>query len=136
MTSYITVYPNPTVAFTVSDTTSCPPLAVQFTDNSNPNIAGNATYHWSFGDGTPFSALQNPAHSYPNSGNYTVALTVTNSAGCATTLTKQNYIEVYTPPVADFTANPSSFCTVPATINFTPTVTGTGPYTYAWDFGD
>jgi gliding motility-associated-like protein len=136
MTSYITVYPNPTVAFTVSDTTSCPPLAVQFTDNSNPNIAGNATYHWSFGDGTPFSALQNPAHSYPNSGNYTVALTVTNSTGCATTLTKQNYIEVYTPPVADFTANPSSFCTVPATINFTPTVTGTGPYTYAWDFGD
>ena len=34
MTSYITVYPNPTVAFTANDTASCPPLAVQFTDGS------------------------------------------------------------------------------------------------------
>src|SRR5690606_7061069 len=60
----------------------------------------------------------------------------TNSAGCISTLQKTGFIEVYTPPVTDFTATPASYCGTPASINFSTFTTGNGPYTYIWDFGD
>ncbi|MEV7026343.1 collagenase [Kitasatospora sp. NPDC093558] len=39
-----------------------------------------ASWHWTFGDGTS-SDERNPVHSYASPGTYTVALTVTDSAG-------------------------------------------------------
>ncbi|MER7842449.1 collagenase [Kitasatospora sp. NPDC096077] len=39
-----------------------------------------ASWHWTFGDGSS-SDQQNPVHTYANPGTYTVALTVTDSAG-------------------------------------------------------
>jgi gliding motility-associated-like protein len=135
VTAYITVYSAPTVNFTVNDTAGCPPHAVTFTDQSNPVVPGPATYHWSFGDGNT-STLLNPGHNYPASGYYNVTLSVTNSGGCVSSLTKPNYIHVYTPPDANFSAAQTSFCNIPATATFTPAVVGSGPYTYSWAFGD
>jgi DNA-binding beta-propeller fold protein YncE len=44
-----------------------------------------ASYSWSFGDGTSAqSAGATPTHVYSSPGNYTVTLTVTDSAGCST----------------------------------------------------
>jgi PKD repeat protein len=37
---------------------------------------------WDFGDGSAFSHLQNPTHTYNNPGNYIVKLIVTNECGC------------------------------------------------------
>jgi len=54
-----------------------PGQVIQFTgsaENGNPPY----DYHWVFGDGN-FSNQQNPTHSYPNEGNYTVVLSVTDS---------------------------------------------------------
>lgn len=136
MTGYITVYGAPIVDFTVNDTAGCPPHTVSFTDNSNPQVPGAATYSWSFGDGNFSSAQNPPAYTYSATGYYNITLIVTNSGGCVSSLTRPNYIHVYTPPDADFTAAATAFCFAPATADFTATTTGPPPYNYNWNFGD
>jgi gliding motility-associated-like protein len=135
VTNYITVVPNPTITFAALDSDGCPPFPVQFNNTTNFNAPGAGTYSWSFGDGN-ISSATNPAHTYASPGLYNVTLIATNSAGCAATLVKPAYINVFTPPVATFTATPTSYCGTPATIGFTASSTGTGPHTYSWDFGD
>lgn len=132
--NYITVHPNPVVAFSANRTTGCFPLPVQFTDGSNSN-GSPATYNWDFGDGTT-STNQNPQHIYAAAGLYNVTLIVTNSFGCSKTLTKQNYISISTGVDASFTYTAPAGCVAPQVVNFTNTSTGTGTLTYAWNFGD
>jgi gliding motility-associated-like protein len=59
-----------------------PNHAVQFFDNT-PLIGNDsvAQWLWSFGDGNS-SRLQNPLHTYVQTGNYQVILRVTTRAGC------------------------------------------------------
>ncbi|WP_077414081.1 T9SS type A sorting domain-containing protein [Chryseobacterium sp. JV274] len=61
---------------------------VQFT-NTTQNAAA---YSWDFGDGTT-STLENPVHTYPAGGTYTVKLT---TAACGATTTKTKLIVVST----------------------------------------
>ena len=65
------------------------PVQVQFTDNSTgyPD-----DWYWSFGDGNT-SIEQNPAHTYNNTGLYTVKLRICNGTICDTII-KTDYIEV------------------------------------------
>ena len=74
-TGTVTVYQNPTAAFT---STNVPTNTVNFTDQS----VGAVGWSWSFGD-TTYSTLQNPTHTYATAGAYTVYLYVVNSDGCA-----------------------------------------------------
>lgn len=132
----VTIFGTPIVDFSGSPLSGCPPLTVNFTDNSNPVVPGPATYNWSFGDGTS-SSNQNPVHSFNYPGLYTIILNVTNSKGCDSSKSKIAYINVFQPPVADFAFN--TVCKAPGTANFTTSITaGTGasPFTYSWDFGD
>jgi len=132
----ITVYPLPTVSFTANDTLICPGDAVSFINTSTPGTSGPATYNWNFGDGTS-SPSQNPIHPYQTSNSYTITLTVTNSQGCSNTLTKNAYIDVATPPVANFTAPNTFFCGAPSAVAFTNASTGTATLTnFTWSFGD
>jgi len=132
-TKTLIIHPSPNVAFTGTPLAGCPPLTVNFTDNSNPLVPGPATYNWNFGDGSSLST-QNPSHIFGQSGTYNITLTVTSSAGCDSSLVKQAYVLVYTPPVGDFSFTP--ICVAPGNTTFTSSVTGTGPYTYSWDYGD
>jgi PKD repeat protein len=43
--------------------------------------SNGTTYDWDFGDGSAGSTDQNPVHTFPLPGDYTVTLTVTNSCG-------------------------------------------------------
>jgi tripartite motif-containing protein 71 len=70
----------PTASFTASPTYGNSPLTVTFTDKSTNSPD---SWEWSFGDGTS-SIEQNPVHTYSNSGQYTVKLTVKNAAGSNT----------------------------------------------------
>ncbi len=60
----ITVYPNPVVDFTASDTTGCFPLPVQFSDLSISQTGSITNYSWDFGDGDTSSSAQPFAYLY------------------------------------------------------------------------
>jgi PKD repeat protein len=86
LNQYIHVVPPPTALFNVAPSTliSIPNYTFRFEDEStnNPTI-----WAWDFGDGTT-SALQNPSHTYPDTGKYVVTLRVSNQQGCFTTTFK------------------------------------------------
>jgi gliding motility-associated-like protein len=134
-TTTITVYPLPTVSFTATPANACPGTPIVFTSTSTGGVPGPLTYVWAFGDGDTSSAIS-PTHIYTASGYYNITLTATNSKGCVSSLTKSAYIHIYDLPQPDFKAAATVFCKVPAHAVFTDLTTGTGPYTYTWDFGD
>ena len=112
------------------------PLTVTFTDLSTNTPT---SWNWSFGDDSLENATeQNPIHTYIQSGNYTISLNATNSAGSNITI-RTNYINVNTAPegaVANFSGTPTSGIS-PLTVQFNDTSTGfVSPITYFWDFGD
>ena len=74
-----TVCPPPTADFTMlANQPDCAPLQVGFHDRSEGGDIDS--WRWNFGDGT-ISNLRNPTHSFTESGNYTVSLTVSGDCG-------------------------------------------------------
>ena len=129
-TASIPIYVTDVIAgFKAASTQACAGLAMQFTDTSN---FANA-WSWNFGDVTPASTLQNPAHIYTTSGTYTVTLTVSYGP-CTNTVTMSNYIHVTQPINFTFSGNPTTACSAPLNVNFTNTAVGATAY--AWNFGD
>ena len=128
---YITVYSNPIVDFSVSDTIGCFPKAVQFFDKSLAGSGNITQWTWDFGDGN-ISSQQNPIHTYTKAGFNTVTLKVVNSLGCQKIITKQNIIQLQN-TVADFSFSSNTGCE-PTTINFNNL--STNAISYQWNFGD
>ena len=119
----------PVASFSSNVSKGYAPLAVQFTDLSQ-NTTG---WNWDFGDGAN-STQQNPMHTYPKAGNYTVALTVNNING---TGTKSSYITVsngLNSLVAAFSASPTAG-NAPLNVSFTDSSTGS-PVSWKWYFSD
>lgn len=134
ITSTITVNQMPVADFVADTMAACSvPFPVNFTNTST----GATGYTWNFGDGSPFSTLQNPSHVYTTPGSYNVTLIATNSSGpCIDSIVKSLFI-VIAPPIAGFINPPDSGC-VPLAINFASTsVSPIDPITnYIWNFGD
>lgn len=79
--------------------------SLQFTSLITPGTEtqpADFTYAWDFGDGNT-STLQEPTHTYANSGTYTVTFTVTTPTS-VTTATHD--VAIDEPPVPDFNAIP------------------------------
>ena len=133
-TGTVTVNQTPVASFIADTMVSC---AVPFTVNFTSTSTGGTNYVWNFGDGSPASVLQNPAHVYTQPGTYTVSLIVTNASGPCVDSVKINNFIVISRPVAGFTHLPDSGC-APLTVNFMSTSTSTiEPITtYIWNFGD
>ncbi len=73
------------------------------------NSTTNAdSYEWDFGDNTT-STLENPSHTYDSFGDYSVTLSATNECG---TVTETIEISISSLPVANFSSNITSGCTV------------------------
>ena len=136
-TATINVINPPTPNFTASPTVACkPPLAVQFSDQSTSNPAGNVTgWLWDFGDGSPTSTQQNPTHTYTTSGNFNVTLTAMAPGGCSNSVTKNAFVNIQAPTVT--IAGTLGACTYATpsfnTINPVATVNAVdGVSTYQW----
>lgn len=79
----------------------------QFAYDFDNDSDGGDTYLWDFGDGTT-STDENPSHTFPSAGNYTVCLTITDECGTdsicqdviATSLTTQQVasLEIFPNP--------------------------------------
>lgn len=105
-TDSLTVYPNPVALFSISDTSGCQPLTVQF--NNASSAATGLDYLWSFDDAHS-SSLANPTHEFLENGNFMVDLTVTTTGGC---VDQDSYqfpvtIDVFPTPVANFKVEPT-----------------------------
>lgn len=89
---YVEVLPGPTILsnFTGSPTVGTAPLQVDFTDLSVGDII---SWEWHFGDGAT-STLQHPSHVFLSSGEYDIALTVTNALGKDSDLELQGFVAV------------------------------------------
>jgi PKD repeat protein len=105
------------------------PLTVHFIDLSSNDTAN---WLWDFGDNNT-AIIESPTHVYQQAGNYTVNLTVNNSAG-SNTMTKIDYIVVGNQVRANFTTNNTNG-TVPLFVQFTDVSTGS-PQNFSWNFGD
>ncbi|MEL6132571.1 MAG: PKD domain-containing protein, partial [Bacteroidota bacterium] len=125
----------PTPGFTVDTATACPGTSLSFTDTSIPDHP-LTDWLWDFGDGNT-STDQNPTHVYAASGFYDVTLTVTNVHGCSESITQVQFVEILSPPTAQFTLSDPSGC-VPFTLNLLNTSVGnSGTVTgIQWDFGN
>jgi gliding motility-associated-like protein len=132
----VTVFP--TVGMTSDVDSGCFPITVNFNDLSTlpGTIPGDSinSWVWNFGDGTT-STLQNPSHTYPQAGNYSVSLAVTSKGGCSnnSSLTPLT-IKVNPYPIAAFSLNSNTFDLPFDVMNCTNQ--SAGAITYAWDFGD
>ena len=135
----VTVNPNPVVNFSANDTTGCEPLCVSFLNSSSIATGTNASWLWTFGDGSPANNSQDISHCYNNDSvflpNYfTVTFTVTSDSGCVTTKYKNNYITVYPTPIASFTVQPQVATITNPIISITDLSSGVNFWN--WNFGD
>ncbi|HYF30311.1 MAG TPA: PKD domain-containing protein [Chitinophagaceae bacterium] len=122
---YITVR-NPVAQFSISDSvSSCPPLVVNFTNQSQHFIS----HEWDFGDGTK-SSLQNPLHFYTYPGTYRAKLTVVGVGGCIDSLVKTIVVRG---PQGTFSYDRNSGC-VPTTVKFIAQTKD--QVSFIWDFND
>jgi len=123
----------PVAAFTnITPRSGTAPLIVAFADQSTNTPT---SWVWAFGDGnTTNSTVQNPVHTYPAAGNFTVSLTASNTAG-NNTVTRLGYITVNPAPiapVAQFEANQTTGFT-PLAVMFTDQSTNT-PTLWKWEY--
>ncbi len=103
---------------------------VNFTDNSGGNIN---SWLWNFGDSTT-STLQNPVHTFSNSGNFNVCLTVSDLDSNGIVICTDTYCENTGVGIcsASFYAYADS---VNNTLDFYDYSSGT-VNAWLWDFGD
>ncbi|MEZ4774104.1 MAG: S8 family serine peptidase [Bacteroidia bacterium] len=82
----------PVAEFSISDPTAQPGTAIQFADNN----AQATSWAWDFGDGTS-STLSNPQHTYSQTGEYIITLTVSDgicTISSTQTVTISNQVSV------------------------------------------
>lgn len=130
---YVKIPSGVTPSFTTIASQGCKiPITVNLENTSTGPPGSTMSYLWNFGDGTPTSTVISPAHTFSNTGNYSIKLVASSSAGCS------DSVVVPTPIVAgnvtsSFTA-PDSVC-VNTSITFINTSAPT-PTVSAWSFGD
>lgn len=110
-------------------TANCPPLLVNFINQSSSDVT---SWSYNFGNGGT-SALENPSHIYNSPGVYYPSLTITNSIGCTATYNLPDSI-VVGGPTGSFMYQQITYC-APFEVEFY--AQGTNPaVTHIWDFGD
>ncbi|MFZ4056806.1 MAG: PKD domain-containing protein, partial [Ferruginibacter sp.] len=115
---------------------TCLSNLVSFADLSHVSNPANpiVSWIWDYGDGVVETLSQPPfQHNYPNSGIYTVSLTVIDSKGCSNTIRKVDFLLI-SHPVAQFTSIDTLVC-AGSSVVFTNQSTGTA-LNYSWEFGD
>jgi gliding motility-associated-like protein len=125
----------PTADFASAVPGSCLNSAVVFNDGSvTDGTHAIQQWIWNYGDGNSDTLTAPPfQHTYAGAGIYTVSLKITDSEGCADSITKASLL-IISKPIANF-GTPDTVSCPNKPINFTNQSTGPG-LTYVWYFGD
>ncbi|MFO7669247.1 MAG: PKD domain-containing protein [Bacteroidales bacterium] len=126
ITRSVQILPPPPEALFIPETAGCPPLNVQFFNDSRYAD----TYIWDFDDGK-FSTEPDPTHTFYDSREYRVRLLAYGLSGSDTA---EQTILVYERPVAVFDAYPKESRNLKQVFKFTNN--SVGAHYYLWDFGD
>jgi len=119
---------DPVASFTVDSTfASCPPLPVNFTNES----LNTTSFLWDYGDESGVSTIEDPSHTYTIPGQYSVTLISSSTETCSDTVVVQDLI-VLDGPEGEYSVDVDTSC-APATITFIGT--SLDFYSYTWDFG-
>lgn len=130
---------DPPVAKFEATSPLCEKSAAIFTDNSSITIGNIGKWIWDFGDGTKVTSTdRNPvSHTYSSAGVFAVSLQVSTSAGCSSTVNKQD-IHIRPKPLVTFTlpavclpGGDAQFTSLSSISDASPS-----PLSYAWEFGD
>ena len=123
-------FPIPVTDFSPTDV--CHGNVSSFSDETVVSVGTIEGWQWDFGDGSS-SSMQNPVHSYADTGVFNVTLISISDSICRDTLTQ--IVTVHPTPVAEFVND-----TVCAEIEMTFTDGATIPTgtidTWTWYFGD
>jgi PKD repeat protein len=126
-TQNVVITTAPGAGFSVSTSSGCAVLTVNFTDISSGNPV---SWAWDFPGGTPSSSTeQNPTVQYSVSGVYDVTLVVTSVGGGTSSFTQPGIITVNGTPLAGFTSSSNG-----STVSFANT--SSNATSYVWNFGD
>jgi PKD repeat protein len=109
---------------------------IHFLDMSyDPNGTPPDSWYWEFGDGTS-SSLQNPVHTYADTGYYTVCLTIADSMGqCTSTFCDEVYTG-YPPPPSGCESFILPLNMYGLTVDFEGYTLSQYETQYTWEFGD
>ncbi|CAN5166328.1 hypothetical protein BH09BAC1_BH09BAC1_08690 [soil metagenome] len=119
--------------FTYNISASCVVDTLHFINNSVPNTSnGSPIWDWNFGDSSPHSTQQHPAHVFPDTVLYNVRLTATTNSGCS--YTWDSVLPVDRSYNALFIYAPTAICPG-APVQFTD-VSPASADRWEWDFGD
>ena len=122
----------PTVNFSFTPNNTCASTPIQFTDLSTTTPGATVRWLWDFGDSLT-STLQNPTHTYVDTGLLNVKLVVSNN-GCMDSLSKPIQVK---PPVAIFGYRTNCNNKLQVTfLDSSLTNSVYGPITYEWKMGD
>jgi gliding motility-associated-like protein len=132
--NYISIYANPVVNFSVSDTIGCSPLQVRFSDQSTVDRGSLVDWNWDFGNGDT-SSEENPINTYSLNNSFDVFYQVIDEHGCSSSINLPQFITSLPSPEAIFSQSDTFSCIAPKTISFTNSSNGSG-LNYEWDFGN
>ncbi|MDA3821140.1 MAG: PKD domain-containing protein, partial [Bacteroidales bacterium] len=129
VTKIVEVYPLPNAHFFWDN--HCAGQNVQFYDSSTVSSGNIISWEWDLSGNLGQSSVQNPLNVYPDSGSYSVNLSLITDKGC--TDNASNTVSIFPVPTADFSIDPE-YGIPPININFTNNSIGANDY--IWDFGD
>ena len=130
-TATVTIVDEPIAGLSISH--SGPTTLGDSTTFTGSIAAGtNVSYLWDLGDGTA-STLENPMHTYPAVGDYTVTLTATNGWG---SLVRVDTVSILDVPISGLSLSHDGPTPLGTPTTLTATVaTGTN-VVYNWELGD
>lgn len=123
----------PHANYTFDTLKGCIPLSVNFTDLST-SVENISHWYWDFGDGSPIIDLQNPAHTFTDTGSYSVKLIIENIKGCVDTIIFKDTVLVGDHKNVLFSPSDSAGC-YKFILPFTD-LSDSVADEWAWDFGD
>ncbi|MFK8009016.1 MAG: PKD domain-containing protein [Saprospiraceae bacterium] len=124
-----------TAEFSTQSFNSCggssSPVTVDFIDQSTSPGNPITDWVWDFNDGST-SEQSSPTHTYLISGNFTICLTVTNSAGESDTECKTDYISISAIPICTILPPDELSCSN-TTVTLDGSLSSVGPnFEYIW----